>query len=345
MAIIITASTNYTLGAGEDNLQLTGSADVNGTGNAGNNFLTGNDGANVLIGGAGGDFLLGGAGDDILIGNVDSVTADAEADYLNGEDGNDIIYLTGRDMTDGGAGADTYWVMTGRNNHIWDTGTDTSVDVVKTYTSVTMGSFNFDTSKPYAMIYDGIERVELQGTANLSAVGGLGNETLIGNSGNNLLDGGGGVDVLDGGAGNDTLHLDSGPAAQQGATLTGGAGNDVFRFQPGYSGDHSQGADSVVITDFTQGADILSFGLPAGIAAPSAIHTLTVQAGDTLASLLTQAIHQTTTYTQPALSQFVLDGDTYLVMDTTADPTWAASDLAIKLTGAHTLSMTDISFG
>ena len=109
--------------------------------------------------------------------------------------------------------------------------------------------------------------------------------------------------------------------------------------------DHSQGADSVVITDFTQGADILSFGLPAGIAAPSAIHTLTVQAGDTLASLLTQAIHQTTTYTQPALSQFVLDGDTYLVMDTTADPTWAASDLAIKLTGAHTLSMTDISFG
>ena len=191
MAIIITASTNYTLGAGEDNLQLTGSADVNGTGNAGNNFLTGNDGANVLIGGAGGDFLLGGAGDDILIGNVDSVTADAEADYLNGEDGNDIIYLTGRDMTDSGAGADTYWVMTGRNNHIWDTGTDTSVDVVKTYTSVTMGSFNFDTSKPYAMIYDGIERVELQGTANLSAVGGLGNETLIGNSGNNLLDGGG----------------------------------------------------------------------------------------------------------------------------------------------------------
>ena len=118
----------------------------------------------------------------------------------------------------------------------------------------------------------------------------------------------------------------------------------MFRFQPGYSGDHSQGADSVVITDFTQGADILSFGLPAGIAAPTAIHTLTVQAGDTLASLLTQAIHQTTTYTQPALSQFVLDGDTYLVMDTTADPTWAASDLAIKLTGAHTLSMADISF-
>lgn len=345
MAITITASTDYTLGAGEDNLQLIGSADVNGTGNAGTNFLTGNDGANLLIGGAGVDVLQGGAGDDILIGNTDGVSADAETDFLNGEDGNDIIYLSGRDMTDGGAGADTYWVMTGRNNHIWDTGADSSVDVVKTYTSVTMGSFNFDTSKPYVMIYDGIERVELQGAANLSAVGGLDNETLIGNSGDNLLDGGGGVDVLDGGAGNDTLRLDSGPAAQQGATLTGGAGNDVFRFQPGYSGEHSQGADSVVITDFTQGSDILSFGLPAGIAAPSAIHTLTVQAGDTLASLLAQGIHQTTTYTQPALSQFVLDGDTYLVMDTTADPTWAASDLAIKLTGTHTLSMADISFG
>ena len=344
MAITITASTDYTLGAGEDHLQLTGSADVNGTGNAGNNFLTGNDGANVLIGGTGGDFLLGGAGDDILIGNIDGVTVDAEVDILSGQDGNDILYLTGRDMADGGEGADTYWVV-GRNNQIWDTGTDASVDVVKAYTSVTMGNFNFDTSKPYAVIYEGIERVELQGTANLSAVGGLGNETLIGNSGDNLLDGGGGVDVLDGGAGNDTLRLDSGPAAQQGATLTGGAGNDVFRFQPGYSGNHTEGDNTVLITDFTQGADTLSFGLPAGIAAPTTIHTLAVQAGDTLASLLAQAIHQTTTYTQPALTQFVWQGDTYLVMDTTADPTWAASDLAIKLAGAHTLSMADISFG
>ena len=66
MAIIITASTNYTLGTGEDNLLLTGSADLNGTGNNANNQLEGNDGANVLIGGLGYDQLYAGAGDDVL---------------------------------------------------------------------------------------------------------------------------------------------------------------------------------------------------------------------------------------------------------------------------------------
>ena len=35
--------------------------------------------------------------------------------------------------------------------------------------------------------------------------------------------------------------------------------------------------------------------------------------------------------TQPALSQFVWGGDTYLVMDTTADPSWVSGNLAIKL--------------
>ena len=47
---------------------------------------------------------------------------------------------------------------------------------------------------------------------------------------------------------------------------------------------------------------------------------------------------------QPALSQFVWGGDTYLVMDTTADPSWVSGNLAIKLSGAVSLSMADISF-
>ncbi|WP_192357609.1 beta strand repeat-containing protein [Mesorhizobium mediterraneum] len=47
-----------------ENLSLTGSSDIDGTGNTANNVLTGNGGANVLDGGAGNDTLTGGLGAD-----------------------------------------------------------------------------------------------------------------------------------------------------------------------------------------------------------------------------------------------------------------------------------------
>lgn len=53
-----------------ENLTLTGSAAINGTGNALNNTLTGNNGANVLIGLAGLDTLVGGTGNDQLSGGA-----------------------------------------------------------------------------------------------------------------------------------------------------------------------------------------------------------------------------------------------------------------------------------
>ena len=49
---------NYTLGANVENLTLTGSAALNGTGNAQANVLSGNAGNNILTGGAGGDSYL-----------------------------------------------------------------------------------------------------------------------------------------------------------------------------------------------------------------------------------------------------------------------------------------------
>ncbi|MCU0089894.1 M10 family metallopeptidase C-terminal domain-containing protein [Pseudomonas koreensis] len=70
----VRSSINYTLGANVENLQLTGSANLLGYGNALNNVLTGNDGNNVLNGGAGNDTLIGGRGVDMLTGGTGADT-------------------------------------------------------------------------------------------------------------------------------------------------------------------------------------------------------------------------------------------------------------------------------
>lgn len=63
-----------------ERLTLTGTANINGTGNALNNTLTGNAGKNVLNGGLGSDTMLGGAGNDTFVfktvlgaGNIDRI--------------------------------------------------------------------------------------------------------------------------------------------------------------------------------------------------------------------------------------------------------------------------------
>jgi Ca2+-binding RTX toxin-like protein len=83
----VVSTISYTLGTNVENLILTGSTGVSGTGNALANVLSGSDGADTLTGLAGNDVLQGGAGNDLLIGGLglDVLTGDAGADVFRFE--------------------------------------------------------------------------------------------------------------------------------------------------------------------------------------------------------------------------------------------------------------------
>jgi len=68
----VRSSVTYTLAANVENLQLSGSGAINGTGNELANLVTGNIGNNSLSGLGGDDTVIGGAGTDTLTGGMGS---------------------------------------------------------------------------------------------------------------------------------------------------------------------------------------------------------------------------------------------------------------------------------
>lgn len=78
----VESSVSFTLSTNVENLNLTGSANLSGTGNGIGNLIVGNEGANVLSGLGGNDYLAGRAGDDVLDGGTgtDSLEGNQGAD-------------------------------------------------------------------------------------------------------------------------------------------------------------------------------------------------------------------------------------------------------------------------
>jgi ELWxxDGT repeat protein len=94
----VQASISYTLPNNVENLLLTGSGNLNGTGNGLNNQITGNSGNNNLNGAAGTDTLTGGVGTDIFIfrfGQSTSAALDQVTDFAIGTDKIDLLSQAG----------------------------------------------------------------------------------------------------------------------------------------------------------------------------------------------------------------------------------------------------------
>jgi Ca2+-binding RTX toxin-like protein len=122
------ASVSHTLSANVETLVLTGTANINGTGNIAGNYMAGNAGNNTLSGGAGNDKIYGRDGNDVLDGGTGN-------DSLFGEAGNDTLKGgSGNDRLDGGLGRDYLYGGSGRDvfdfNSVAETAVGSSRDII-----------------------------------------------------------------------------------------------------------------------------------------------------------------------------------------------------------------------
>ncbi|MGE0333022.1 MAG: calcium-binding protein [Ramlibacter sp.] len=259
----VMAAIGWTLGDQIENLTLTGTAAINGTGNALANVIAGNAAANVLDGGAGADTLRGGAGNDTYLvdnkadivmetagGGADTVVAslnwtlgaELENLTLSGTGNlkatgnalaNTLLGNAGNNTLNGGGGADAMLGGAGNDTYVVDNASDTvtelasqGTDTVRSHVSWTLGA--------------NLENLTLLGTTAINGKGNALNNVLTGNAGANVLHGGDGADTLDGKGGADTLQ--------------GGLWHDTYLFGRGY------GADTVVESDAMAGnLDVVRF--------------------------------------------------------------------------------------
>ncbi|MCF4164868.1 hypothetical protein L2U69_04345 [Zavarzinia compransoris] len=199
---VLTPLSGHALAANVENLVLTGTGALTGTGNALDNMIYGSGGADTNI-------LHGLGGDDTLLGRdqADILNGGADGDILKGYGGNDLLRGgTGADIMIGGAGDDHYYV-------------DDAGDQVTERADG--GRDHVHASVSYTLS-DEVENLTLEGTST-RGTGNDGANRITGNTAANVLSGGGGTDTLSGEDGDDILIGGAGPDH-----LTGGTGNDIF---------------------------------------------------------------------------------------------------------------------
>jgi len=243
---LIFSSASYVMPEHVENMILTGTSSISGTGNALDNRITGNNANNLIDGGAGADVMAGGKGhDNYIVDNTGDVvlenqnqgidTVNASIDYALGENlenvtltGSDNLNATGNELDnvltgnsgnnvlDGGTGVDTMTGGAGDDTYIVDNINDTVTESIDEGVDLVNSSVTYTAS-------DNVENLTLTGSDVIDATGNNLNNTLTGNDADNVLTGLAGNDTLIGNGGDDLL--DGGTGID---TMAGGLGNDTY---------------------------------------------------------------------------------------------------------------------
>jgi Ca2+-binding RTX toxin-like protein len=275
---IVKSSVTWTLGAELENLVLTGSSAISGTGNGLDNTLTGNALVNTLSGGGGNDILDGGVGADTLKGGTgddtyytdnlsevivenagegidteissvdEGLDANVENLILTGAavngDGNALDnVITGNALDNNLTGGDGNDTLDGGAGNDWmggGLGDDTYIfDSVDDYVSSTYETGGFDTIKSSITV-----GLASWGITTVEAVVLTGTANINVDSGNDLdnkITGNSGDNEIYGGNGNDILD--------------GGAGNDYLAGGTGNDTYYADSEDDSVSEDLGEGTD------------------------------------------------------------------------------------------
>ncbi len=298
---VFSTATTYTLSENIENLILSGTASINGTGNTMNNTITGNTGFNLIDGGAGNDTMIGGAGNDnyivdsagdviteasILVTEIDTVFS--SLNYTLGDNVENLILTGTANLTGAGNSLNNLLIGNSGNNILrgnagndlldGSLGSDTLeggvgndayvIDNIGDVITEVLDS-GLDTAKSYISnilaLANNVENLVLLGTADLTGTGNILANLINGNSGSNNLEGRADNDTLIGGAGNDTLN--GGVANDR---LVGGLDADQFYYNSGvvFSGADF-GSDRIVDFKRAEGDKIVlgktTFGLTSSI--------------------------------------------------------------------------------
>ena len=298
--LVISSLVDYTLTDNVENLTLSATIAVAGSGNALDNIITGNALANKLFGYVGNDVMDGGAGNDTLDGGDgdDTLKGGAGSDTLYGGAGNDVYVFNRGDgldtisddyrpsvQLDGGQDTLLFGANIAQGDLLFSISGSDLILGVKDPANPTLAFSSLAdriTLKNWFTTFNRIETIQFADNTTLNArqivekLPTTGNDTftwadtavnLSLDLGNDNVTTGAFNDSIDGGGGNDMLNGGAGDDTLIGGlgndTLYGGLGNDVYVFNRG------DGFDTVY-DDYgsspaqNAGSDVLSFG--AGVA-------------------------------------------------------------------------------